>query len=148
MCIYQSALPTGDLAYFLVFFLTLKRDFVFWRKSYEGMISSCQVGHSGVDRDSSSDARGSGFKPRPLHFKNTASLPRSPTGSPRIRAHPQISELSIRGGVKQTNKKIFSSSDLHSEEYICPCRQSKAMQMHVCVNSFEALRSATEKTSP
>ena len=35
----------------------------------------CQVGRSGVDRASSSDARGPGFKPRPLHLKNTTSLP-------------------------------------------------------------------------
>ena len=29
----------------------------------------CQVGRGGVDRASSSDARGPGFKPWPLHFK-------------------------------------------------------------------------------
>ena len=42
--------------------------------------------------------------------KNTTSLSQSPRGSLRSRAHPQNSELSRRGGVKQINKKISSSS--------------------------------------
>ena len=38
--------------------------------------------------------------------KNTTSLPRSPRGSPRSRAHPRISELSVRGR-SQNQKKGF-----------------------------------------
>ena len=58
------------------------------------------VGRGGVDRDFSSDALGSWFE---LHSisKNATSLPKSPWGSSRSRAHPRISELSERGGVKQ-----------------------------------------------
>ena len=41
------------------------------------------VGRSGVDRASSSDARGPGFDPRPLHLKNTTSLPK-PSGSSEL----------------------------------------------------------------
>ena len=40
-----------------------------------------QVGRSGVDRASSSDARGPGFEPRPLRLKNAISLPRNPRGT-------------------------------------------------------------------
>ena len=58
--------------------------------------SPCGVGR--VDRASPSDARGSGFNPAPS--ENTASLPRSPRGSPRSWAHRRISELSEGGGVK------------------------------------------------
>ena len=38
--------------------------------------------------------------------KNTTSLPQSPRGSPRSRAHPRISELSVRGR-SQNQKKGF-----------------------------------------
>ena len=34
-----------------------------------GTVLGRQVGHGGVDRASSSDARGPGFEPRPLHLK-------------------------------------------------------------------------------
>ena len=37
--------------------------------------------------------------------KNTTSLPQSPKGSPRSRAHPRNSELSERGGVKPKKVK-------------------------------------------
>ena len=59
-----------------------------------------QVGRGGVDGASSSDARGLGFKPRPLNLENTTSLPWSRIASLRSRALAQISELSKRGGVK------------------------------------------------
>ena len=100
------------------------------------MISSCQVGHSGVDRDSSSDARGSGFKPRPLHFKNTASLPRSPTGSPRIRAHPQISELSKRDGGQTNTQKDFPPFRRGIFAPVVKAKQCKCMYASIPLKLF------------
>ena len=44
-------------------------------KTFFLVISLSQVGRSGVDIASSSDAQGLGFEPRPLHLKNTTSLP-------------------------------------------------------------------------
>ena len=56
-----------------------------------------QVGRSGVDRASSSDAQGTGFELRPLRFKKYHFFTPKLKGSPRSRAHPRISELSVRG---------------------------------------------------
>ena len=63
-----------------------------WFESYLS-----QVGRSGVDKASSSDARGPGFEPRPLRFKKYHFFTPKPKGSPRSQAHPRISELSVRG---------------------------------------------------
>ena len=57
----------------------------------------------GVDRTSSSEALCSWFEPHSIS-KDTTSLPRSPRGSSRSRAHPQISQLSEMGGVIPKNK--------------------------------------------
>ena len=64
-------------------------------------LNHSQVGRGGVDRAFSSDALGLWFEPHSIS-KNTTSLPQSPIGSLRSRAHTRISELSERGGVKQT----------------------------------------------
>ena len=56
-----------------------------------------QVGRSRVDTASFSDARGAGFKPWPLRLKKYHFFTPKPKGSPRSRAHPRNSELSVRG---------------------------------------------------
>ena len=69
------------------------------------MIFPSQVGRSRVDRASSSDALGPGFDPWPLRFKKYHFFTPKPKGSPRSRAHPHNSELSVRGR-GQAEKKI------------------------------------------
>ena len=68
---------------------------------------SSQVGRGWVGRASSSDARGLGFEPRPLRFKKYHFFTPKPKGSPRSRAHPRISELSVRGRGQAEKRSQF-----------------------------------------
>ena len=60
-----------------------------------------------MDKASSSDARGPGLEPQPLHFKKYHFFTLKPKGSPRSRAHPQISELSVRGRDQAEKSMVF-----------------------------------------
>ena len=93
--------------------------------------SHCQVGRSGVDRASSSDARGPGFEPGPLRFKKYHFFTPKLKGSLRSRVHPQISESSERGGVEP--KKYFlgeNNSSLSISTYI---KSSTSKFQYYCI---------------
>ena len=67
---------------------------------------SGQVGRSGVDRASSSDAQGPGFKPRPLRFKKIPLLyPKTLEVPIRDWVQLRIIELGDEAGKKQKIKK-------------------------------------------
>ena len=62
-----------------------------------------------MDIASSSDARGPVFEPWPLRFEKYHFFTPKPKGS--LRSHPRISELSVRGSVKQKQgKNAFQST--------------------------------------
>ena len=82
---------------------------------YGGFRQNCQVGRSRVDRASSSDARGPGFEPRPLHFKKYHFFTLKPKGSPRSRARLPISELSVRVRGQAEKKWGKIGRNLHEE---------------------------------
>ena len=60
-----------------------------------------------MHRESSSDARGSGFEPQPFRVKKYHFLTPKPKSSLRSRAHLRISELSVRGRGQAEKKKAF-----------------------------------------
>jgi len=77
-------------------------------KPYKSSSWSCclsQVGHSGVDRASSSDARGPGFKPRPLRFKKDHFFTLKPY--PPIRSRVQLQILELGNEAREKQKILF-----------------------------------------
>ena len=64
--------------------------------------------------------------------KNTFSLPRSPRGSPRSRAHPRISELSERGGVKKSIQAILNYSFELNSIFFESCKPRKHLSIQDC----------------
>ena len=66
------------------------------------------VGRSGVDRASSSDARGSGFEPRPLHLKKIPLLYPEALEAPRSRRTPgSLNWVKGRGQTKKDPNTIL-----------------------------------------
>ena len=61
---------------------------IYSKSAFVIVVSTRQVGRSGVDRASSSDARGLGFEPWPLRFKKIPLL------------YPETLEVPIRGRVQ------------------------------------------------
>ena len=67
LCEYQVRSLTQLYIMLALFFLG-KKDLCKCQLLSKTQAQISQIGHAGVDRVSSSDARGSGFEPRPLHF--------------------------------------------------------------------------------